>query len=159
MNKDMLGELTSDEIGKLLKRNVIGRIACTDGLEIVILPINYRFDQDSVLCYSLEGHKVDLMRKNNSVCFEVDEITRSNDWKCVVINGIFEEITDERELTDLRPYYTEYMLRKKVSLTALPPIDQEHSVQNQAHSSQVFYRIRFSKVSGRFERPDSDSKN
>ena len=151
----MLGELNTDEIRKLLQRNVIGRIGCTDGVEVIILPINYRYEQNSLLCYSLEGHKVNLMRKNNSVCFEVDEIVRSNDWKCVVINGVFEEITDESELSELRPYYTEYMLRKKVSLTALPARDQDSPAQTQSHSAQVFYRIRFGKVSGRFESPDS----
>jgi len=155
----MLGELNADEISSLLKRNVIGRIGCTDGADVFIMPINYRYEQDSILCYSLEGHKIKLMRKNNSVCFEVDEIASSNDWKCVIVNGIYEEITSEVELKELRPNYTEYMLRRKVSLTSLPAEHSDMPSQFENLSAQVFFRIRFRKLSGRFENPDSYERN
>lgn len=93
-----------------------------------------------------------MMRKHPSVCFEVDEIINSNLWKCLVISGVFEEINDEEELRQLRPHYTEYMLRKRVSLTALPRIeDKRPEDKNLSNSAPVFYRIRFNKVSGRFE--------
>lgn len=146
---EMLGELNKNQIQEILKENSIGRIGCTDGTNVYIVPVNYRFETNSVLCYSLEGLKIDMMRRHPSVCFEVDEIKNSHQWKCVIINGIFEEITDHVELSQLRPHYIEYMLRKRASLTALP--DADHKETQSTNSAQVFYRIRFDSVSGRYE--------
>jgi uncharacterized protein len=147
---EMLSELNENEIQEVLKMNSIGRIGCTDGVNVYIVPINYQYEQNAVLCYSLEGLKIDMMRNHPSVCFEVDEIKNSYQWKCVVVNGVFEEITDEEELDQLRPRYVEYMLRERASLLSLPETENKEP-QNKINSDQVFYRIRFEKVSGRFE--------
>jgi nitroimidazol reductase NimA-like FMN-containing flavoprotein (pyridoxamine 5'-phosphate oxidase superfamily) len=53
----MLGVLNTNEIDELLKRNSVGRIACTDGAEVYIVPINYHYESNNILCYSLEGKK------------------------------------------------------------------------------------------------------
>lgn len=147
----MLGELNETEIQEILKTSYVGRIGCTDGVEVYIVPVNYRYEDNNVLCYSLEGLKIAMMRKHSTVCFEVDQIENSFNWKCVIINGVFEEITDTQELSEIRPRYTEYMLRKKVSLTALPGVETKEAAAPQASHDQVFYRIRFKKVTGRFE--------
>jgi nitroimidazol reductase NimA-like FMN-containing flavoprotein (pyridoxamine 5'-phosphate oxidase superfamily) len=97
----------------------------------------------------LQGLKIDMMRHHPSVCFEVDEIVDSNNWKSVIINGIFEEITDKAELNELRPRYTEYFLRKRTSLAASAPSDKDIQEVQAIISDQVFYRIRFNKISGR----------
>lgn len=147
----MLGELNSNEIEQLLDNNSVGHIGCTDGTTVYIVPINYQFHSGFVLCYSIEGLKIDMMRKNPSVCFQVDEIKSANEWKSVVIYGTYEEITDENELRKLRPHYTEYMLRKRVSLTAVPA-DSDTEIQRiMPVKAQVFYRIRFKRLTGRFE--------
>ena len=147
----MLGRLSEKEIQEILRGNSIGRIGCTDGANVYIVPVNYRYETNAVLCYSLEGLKIDMMRHHPSVCFEVDEIQNSHHWKCVIINGVYEEITDRDELNRLRPQYIEYMLRKRASLAALPDADPKEIQSNDSHSAQVFYRIRFDKVSGRYE--------
>ena len=141
----MLGELNEEEIQQVLSANSIGRIGYTDGNEIYIVPVNYRHEKDAVMCYSLEGHKIETMRQHPAVCFEVEEIQSADRWKCVVIHGVFEEITDIEELHQIRPLYTEYFIRRRLSRTAVP--QTEHAELPE----QVFYRIRFSKVSGRFE--------
>lgn len=141
----MLGELDENEIQEVLENNAIGRIGCSDGVEVYIFPINYRYEQNAVMCYSLEGHKIEMMRKNPKVCFEVEEIQNSDHWKCVLINGVFEEITDVEELSQIRPHYTEYLIRRRLSHTAVPQTEGPNL------PAQVFYRIRFNKVSGRFE--------
>ncbi|HEY0667355.1 MAG TPA: pyridoxamine 5'-phosphate oxidase family protein [Sphingobacteriaceae bacterium] len=148
----MLGELDTAEIKKLLERNSLCHIGCTDGTNVYIVPISYQYQDDFIMCYSLEGLKIEMMRKNPSVCIQVDEIKNINEWKSVVVNGTYEEITDENELRDLRPHYTEYMLRKRVSLTALPE-DAGPEIPTTTHekSAQVFYRIRFKNISGRYQ--------
>lgn len=148
----MLGELDTAEIKELLERNSLCHIGCTDGKNVYIVPINYQYQDDFILCYSLEGLKIEMMRKHPSVCVQVDEIKNTNEWKSVVVNGTYEEITDENELRDLRPHYTEYMLRKRVSLTAVPAAaDQEIQTLTPEKPAQVFYRIRFNNISGRYQ--------
>ena len=141
----MLGELNEEEIQQLLSANSIGRIGYTDGEDLYIVPVHYRFDKDAVMCYSLEGHKIEMMRRHPSVCFEVEDIQDPDHWKCVLIHGIYEEIRDVEELQQIRPQYTEYFLRRRLSRTALPETAAADLPE------QVFYRIHFKKVTGRFE--------
>ncbi len=138
-------ELNQIEIEQVLNNNSLGHLGYTDGEDIYIVPMNYRYKSNTVICYSLEGHKIQMMRQNPSVCFEIEEITDTNHWKCVVINGQFEEITDEKELALLRPDYTEYMLRKKVSLN----INSDLEENDLSNSKQIFYRIHLNKLTGR----------
>lgn len=147
----MLRELKEEESIQFLKCNSIGRIGCTDGENVYVVPTNYRFEENSVICYSLEGLKINIMRHHPTVCFEVDEIVDSNNWKSVIVNGVFEEITDKAELNELRPRYTEYFLRKRTTLasSAAVPTDKEIEEVKAIISNQVFYRIQFSKISGR----------
>ncbi|QMU26650.1 pyridoxamine 5'-phosphate oxidase family protein [Adhaeribacter radiodurans] len=148
----MLRELKEEESIHFLKSNSIGRIGCTDGENVYVVPTNYRFEGNSIICYSLEGLKIDIMRHHATVCFEVDEIVDSNNWKCVIVNGVFEEITDKAELNELRPRYTEYFLRKRTTLafpTSATQAEKEIEEVKAIISNQVFYRIQFSKISGR----------
>lgn len=145
----MLIELNDSEIKDTIKNNSIGRLGYTDGVNVHVIPMNYRYNTNFITCYSLEGNKIDIMRNNRSVCFEIDEITDFNHWKCVVINGLFEEIINESELAVLRPLYTEYALRKRVSLTDDSKISQTNNVVEKPERKQVFYKIIYNIVSGR----------
>jgi len=144
----MLSELNQIEIRQVLETMVIGRLGCTDGVKVYIVPIFYRLKEDSIICFSLEGQKIELMRKNPSVCFEVDQIRDANHWKCVIINGIFEEITDKNDLAELRPHYNEYFLRKRATLNSAPTINGMPDTHHTDYL-QVFFRIRFKELTGR----------
>ena len=146
----MVGELSAEEIKEVLMNNPVGHLGCTDGERVYVVPIHFHYETDAVLCYALEGQKIDWMRKHPSVCLQVDQIRNTFDWKCVIINGLYEEVTDPGELSDLRPLYTEYLLRKKVSVTVMPG-EQEPSRKIDTTRPQVFFRIRFQQVSGRYE--------
>ena len=139
----MATELSEQEVQDVLKHTPIGRIGCADNNSVYIIPVNYHYEDNAVLCYSLDGHKIDIMRSNPIVCFEVEQINDSGHWKCVIIDGVFEEITDEQELAGLRPKYTEYLLRVRASMST--------TSNNVNEPSQVFYRIRFTKISGRVQ--------
>lgn len=77
---------------------VVGRIGCTDGQMVYIVPISYAYDGEYVYCHTREGLKVQTMRQHPEVCFEVDRLDNMANWQSVVAHGIFEELTD----TDLR---------------------------------------------------------
>ena len=145
----MLGELSHHDIENVLKRNYLGRIGCAADGNVYIVPMNYRYENDSVICYSLEGQKIEMMRNNPTVCFEVDEIADTDHWKCVIVHGTFQEITDEQELRVLRPRYNEYRLRRKADLTSTP--SHQVSEDNKFIAGQIFFKIKIRNLSGRFE--------
>jgi nitroimidazol reductase NimA-like FMN-containing flavoprotein (pyridoxamine 5'-phosphate oxidase superfamily) len=88
-------ELTPAEIATLLEEQFVGRIGChVDGLTYVV-PVIYAYDSGSVYVLSTEGQKVEMMRLNPSVCFEVDRYDGPGSWRSVVAQGRYEELDDE----------------------------------------------------------------
>ncbi|MBD1386569.1 pyridoxamine 5'-phosphate oxidase family protein [Mucilaginibacter rigui] len=93
----MLGELNDKQVEHLLSKQIIGRVACTDHDLPYIVPVNYVYNGREIISHSIPGKKIDMMRKNPRVCFQVDEINSIFDWQSVVAWGRFEEITDMAE--------------------------------------------------------------
>lgn len=61
-----------------------------------IVPITYYFDEreNCILAYSVQGHKIEGMRKNTTVCLYIDSITSVKKWKSVLVHGAFEELSE-----------------------------------------------------------------
>jgi len=93
----MIGKLNTTEIDELLKKNFVGRIGCHNGEEVFIVPVSYAYDGKYIYVRSFEGKKIDMMRKNPKVCFEVDETQDMAHWQSVIAWGKYEELTDESE--------------------------------------------------------------
>ena len=93
----MIRQLASTEIDDFLRNQIVGRIGCTYQNEVYIIPMSYAYDGENVYCHSYEGKKMEMMRKNPKVCFQVDEMKDMGDWKSVIAWGDFEELTDEKE--------------------------------------------------------------
>lgn len=85
-------ELTPAEIAALLEEQLVGRIGChADGLTYVV-PVIYAYDSGSVYVLSTEGQKVEMMRANPDVCFEVDRYDGPGRWRSVIAQGRYEEL-------------------------------------------------------------------
>jgi len=95
----MIRQLSQIEIDDLLHKQIVGRIGCTSKNEVYIIPMSYAYDGEYVYCHSYEGKKMEMMRKNPKVCFQVDEMKDMGNWKSVIAWGDFEELTDEKEKT------------------------------------------------------------
>ena len=56
--------------------------------------MTYYFNEKEniIICYSGEGHKINAMRKHNSISLEVAEIDSVTSWKSVVAHGSFKEL-------------------------------------------------------------------
>ncbi len=78
----------------ILKKNYIGRLAYMAKGEPYVVPITYYYDDDnnSIISYASEGHKIESMRNNRTVSLQVDEITSVNHWRSVLVHGLFEEL-------------------------------------------------------------------
>jgi nitroimidazol reductase NimA-like FMN-containing flavoprotein (pyridoxamine 5'-phosphate oxidase superfamily) len=88
-------ELTPAEIAALLEEQLVGRIGChANGLTYVV-PVIYAYDSGSVYVLSTEGQKVEMMRANPEVCFEVDRYDGPGSWRSVIAQGRYEELDEE----------------------------------------------------------------
>lgn len=149
----MLGKLSAQEIEDVLKENIFGRIACNDGKRNYVVPISYVYDGKYVMAHSLEGMKIEMMRRDPNVCFEIDVVNDHNNWKSVIAWGTFEELTDELERNKVMKIFVNRMLHLKISETAIVPETQnrrEHPVHSGVHP--VIYRILLAEKTGRFEK-------
>ena len=148
----MLRELNDTQIEALLKDQVIGRIGCHSAETMYVVPVNYVYDGKNIYCHSARGMKIDMMRKNPQVCFEVDKIKDVTNWESVIAWGKFEEITemDEKEkvLQKLVDRITPYIIDDSVTREH-GFVDEESDVGTTVEL--IMYKIIVSKKTGRFE--------
>ncbi|MEJ5995297.1 pyridoxamine 5'-phosphate oxidase family protein [Pedobacter sp. Du54] len=148
----MLGELTQNEISALLSKLHIGRLGCQAETEMYIIPINYVYRKNSIYAFSAGGKKIEAMRKNPNVCFQVDEIIDTFRWKSVLLWGKYEEVTDPSE----RQQAVQALVHRIMPLTDLPSQHPWHGIASVEQDidtkvKTIVYRILIYKSSGRFE--------
>src|SRR3954447_19525521 len=90
-----VNELTPAEIATLLEEELVGRIGCHAGRRTYVRPVIYAYDSGSVYVLSTEGQKVEMMRSNPDVCFEIDRYEGPGRWRSVVAQGRYEELDAE----------------------------------------------------------------
>jgi nitroimidazol reductase NimA-like FMN-containing flavoprotein (pyridoxamine 5'-phosphate oxidase superfamily) len=93
----MLGELTANQIETVLQVEVVARIGCHAEDTTYVVPITYAYDGEYVYGHTKEGMKIDMMRKNPKVCFEVDTMENMSNWRSVIAWGTFEELKEPKE--------------------------------------------------------------
>ncbi|AVR46823.1 flavin mononucleotide-binding protein [Christiangramia fulva] len=149
--------LTREECLNILSHNYIGRIAYTAKGNPEIVPITYYFDpaQEAIISYSGEGNKINCMRKNPIVSFQVDEIETLVKWKSVLVKGSFEELSRSDAKHMLHSFsegVKKIILDKKnKNLTYL----KEFSAKMDAPDESIIYRIKISDIQGR-KREDNE---
>jgi len=140
----MIGILSADEIDRILARQRVGRLACAADDRPYVVPITYAYDGEFLYGYGAPGRKIDVMRRQPRVCFEVDELDGESEWRSVVADGLFEElITDDQRRTALR------------LLNGHGPDSRPVGRCLDAAPRLVLFRIRLTARSGRFERRDA----
>ena len=88
----MIEELDRDEIDAFLRRQAVGRVGCHAGGRTYVVPVIYAWDGECVYVQSIEGRKIEMMRANPEVCFEVDEYRPGGAWCSVILDGVYEEL-------------------------------------------------------------------
>ena len=148
----MIQKLSGEEIEDLLKDNVFGHLGCNDGLNTYVYPLNYLYDGKYITCHSQEGFKIQVMRKNNRVCFQVDEIKDDKSWKSVIAVGQFQEVDDAEERRAIKAFADRRLFLKKSEFAGMPHTnEQETNRQWTNRSRPVIYRILIDEKSGMFE--------
>jgi nitroimidazol reductase NimA-like FMN-containing flavoprotein (pyridoxamine 5'-phosphate oxidase superfamily) len=149
----MLGELSTDQVEDLLKSQAIGRIGChSDGITYIV-PINYVYDGTFVYGHSAKGQKIDMMRKNPEICFQVDAIQNVVNWQSVIAWGKFEEIIDLHE----KEQVMKKLINKIIPLITSETGHPSHGItENESDIGDgielILYKIALNRKTGRFEK-------
>ncbi|RFS26594.1 pyridoxamine 5'-phosphate oxidase family protein [Chitinophaga silvatica] len=151
----MLGKLSIEEINQVLEHNVTGRIGCTDGEKVYIVPVSYAYNDTYLIAHSKEGMKIEMMREHPGICFQVDEIKDLSNWRSVICWGDYEEITNQKE----RYYAMKFLVSRLTHLHVSETVGMQEMHQeltNPENSDQILrpiiYRIRISERTGRYEK-------
>ena len=147
----MTGELTQEEIQTVLKQQIIGRLGCHMEGTTYIVPISYAYDDGAIYAHSSEGKKLDMMRKNPLVCFEVDDINNMGNWKSVIAQGVFEEVKEPQERTKALRVLLNRVLPLSSSITTHLGKHWPFEPADLNSITGVVFRIRLKEQSGRFE--------
>ena len=87
----MWGDLDKSQIDDLLKSELIGRVGCFDGNKVYVVPITFAYNDGYIYGHTKDGLKIQMMRNNPNVCFEIDWMKDMSNWKSVIVYGTFEE--------------------------------------------------------------------
>lgn len=147
----MLGKLNDTEIEEVLYEQFIGRIGCSANDLTYIVPVSYAYDGKHLYIRSKSGMKVDIMRKNSNVCFEVEAFINMANWRTVIAWGNFEEITkpEEREQALKKLLHRHFPLIVSENAKFTPHWPFEPADVNAIEG--VVYRIDLKEKTGRFE--------
>ena len=128
----MINDLHPDEIESVLHRHHVGRLACVLAGEPYLVPITYTYQDRVIYGHTLPGQKLDAMRAEPRVSFEVDERWETDTWRSVVVRGVFEELTTENDRG-----------------AALAALHGAYPDASRAMEGGVFFRIRPTATTGR----------
>jgi nitroimidazol reductase NimA-like FMN-containing flavoprotein (pyridoxamine 5'-phosphate oxidase superfamily) len=147
-------EMTRLECNDLLTHAKVGRLGSARANQPYVLPLNFAFDGDDYLYgFTTVGQKVEWMRSNPLVCFEVDEIKNHNKWSSVIVFGRYEELPDTPKF-GLARRHAHGFLQKRALWWEPAYISQAH--RDNPHSlTPIFFRIKMGSVTG--HRANSDA--
>lgn len=148
----MLGKLERPEIDALLSRQVTGRLGCHANGITYIVPVNYVYKDGAVYAHSAPGKKIDMMRENPKVCFEVDEIKNIFNWKSVIGWGRFEELSD----MEAQQQAMQLLIHRIMPLIDQPTGHPSHGFTANEYDpgnqfDLIVYKITLDEATGRFE--------
>lgn len=147
----MLGTLSPEQIEDVLKNTVIGRIGCYADGETYIVPISFVYDGTAIICHAYEGKKMAMMRKNPRVCFQVDEMSDMANWRSVMLQGRFEELTDKEGRNKGMQALLNRYLPVVSSVTTHLGKHWPFNPEDTSEIDGVVFRIVVQEKSGRFE--------
>jgi nitroimidazol reductase NimA-like FMN-containing flavoprotein (pyridoxamine 5'-phosphate oxidase superfamily) len=150
----MIGNLTSEQVEEFLQQGIVGHLGCHVEETTYVVPISYSYDGHYIYCHSHEGMKIDMMRKNPKVCFELDDMKDMANWRSVMLWGKYEELPNGKE----RETALESLLHRQLpvvsSITTHLGKEWPFPVENLKEIKGIVFRINIEKKTGRYESSD-----
>jgi nitroimidazol reductase NimA-like FMN-containing flavoprotein (pyridoxamine 5'-phosphate oxidase superfamily) len=130
----------------------VGHLGChADGTTYVI-PLSYAYDNKAIYVRASNGLKMDLMKKNPSVCFQVDNTKDLSNWQSAICWGNFRELTDPGEISYAVKLLADRVLPLVSSETMHIGRDWPFSAADAAKPGGKYFSILITKKTGRFEK-------
>ncbi len=148
----MIGKLENEEIEQLLTHQLVGRIGCHANDITYVVPVSYAYDGKYIYVHTLKGMKIDIMKKNPKVCFQIDDTKNLTNWKCVICWGEFEELVTEEQRKLALQILSDRVLPILSSETMHITPEWPFSSENNEMIEGFFFRIRLTEKTGRFEK-------
>ena len=149
----MLGELNQQQIELLLNSETIGRIGCYADNKVYLVPVSYAYHDGYIYAHSKDGLKIQMMRKNPEVCFEIDTMQNMSNWESVISWGKYEELTDKESQMKGMQILMDRLMPLMTSETAQPSHGMMESHQKDTEGFHaVAFRILLKEKTGRFEK-------
>jgi nitroimidazol reductase NimA-like FMN-containing flavoprotein (pyridoxamine 5'-phosphate oxidase superfamily) len=149
----MFGKLTIEQIEQLIKNQVVGRIGCHAGGVTYVVPISYAYYDNCIYAYSGKGMKIDFMKQNPNVCFQIDDTRDLTNWQSVICWGKFEEMSTPSQRKEALEKLNNRILPLLSSETMHITSDWPFADGGEKDRiGGVFYRIRLTDKTGRFEK-------
>jgi nitroimidazol reductase NimA-like FMN-containing flavoprotein (pyridoxamine 5'-phosphate oxidase superfamily) len=152
----MFGILNPEEIEALLYSQILGRIGCHIDNTPYVVPISYAYDGEFIYAVTREGLKVNIMRQNHHVCFEVEDIPDMGNWKSVICWGEYEELPNRTERHQALLLLHDRQLPLVTSATTRLSPTWPFRPDNIDVIKGVVFRIRLYKKTGRFEKQEEE---
>lgn len=148
--------LSKDQCLDLLAGKYVGRLGYIFQETPEIVPITYFLDreQDAIISYSAEGHKINCMRKKPYVSFQVDEIRSLTNWKSVMVHAIFQETkrSDAKNLLHLFTQGVKNIIHNEEHRD--PVYLKEFSSKIEESKESIIYRLKILNVKGMGRKDD-----
>ncbi|MBT3388121.1 MAG: pyridoxamine 5'-phosphate oxidase family protein [Desulfobacula sp.] len=102
-------EITNrEDIENILRQSKVCRLAMVDEDKPYMVPLNFGYSNGCLFFHcAKQGRKIDLIKKNPNICFEVDELIRLKkaslacdwgiDFKSVIGSGTAQILEDSKE--------------------------------------------------------------
>ena len=150
----MIQDLKVKEAERILKDNYIGHLAFVVGKRPFCVPITYYYfkDNNTIISYAIDGHKIKAMRENPEVCLSVQEIDSVSSWSSVLVHGTFEELKS----IDAKYYLHEFakgvkaVIRRKEK--EYPKFINEFSAKLESMGIPFVYRIVLEEMTAKFRK-------
>lgn len=149
----MIGNLNEEQINNLLGSAFFGHLGCHADNTTYVVPLSFVYHDDYIICHTGEGLKVDMMRKNPRVCFQVEKINNSGNWQSVIVQGIFEEVYEEKEKKELIRIFLERFLPKISEATTRPHEPAASEDRREAEGlNEILFKIFIKEKTGKFQK-------
>ncbi|MCT4630412.1 pyridoxamine 5'-phosphate oxidase family protein [Winogradskyella sp.] len=90
----MIKSIDYKTCSEIFNNNYVGYLSYISNNKPYVIPITYFYNEKDkyIVCYSGNGHKINAMRKHNSVSLNVSDIYNNNKWQSASAHGQYKEI-------------------------------------------------------------------
>ena len=143
--------MTEQEVKKLLSSAWVGRLGLSVEDEPYVVPVNFCYMDEKIFIHGrADGRKIDYVKRNPKVCFEVDECNLDGSWVSVVVFG-HAKVSNEPDLRlKVMKELSQKLVRQRPhDVRARRPVRMERL----AKSSVYICEIEIEQMSGRMGGP------